>query len=69
MKQIISNDEEFDDFCDDGCIFCKKCEEDNDMHSFTASRNDDNGFATLSFYSTEKLDSDEMRDLLEIFGL
>lgn len=39
------------------------------MHGFTASRNDDNGFTTLSFYSTEKLDSDEMRDLLEIFGL
>lgn len=67
--EVHINDEEFDDFCNDECIFCKECEEDNDMHGFTASRNDDNGFTTLSFYSTEKLDSNEMRDLLEIFGL
>lgn len=69
IYEVHINDEEFDDFCNDECIFCKECEEDNDMHGFTASRNDDNGFTTLSFYSTEKLDSDEMRDLLEIFGL
>lgn len=69
IYEVHINDEEFDDFCNDECIFCKECEEDNDVHGFTASRNDDNGFTTLSFYSTEKLDSDEMRDLLEIFGL
>lgn len=69
IYEVHINDEEFDDLCDDGCIFCKGCEEDNDMHGFTAWRNDDNGFTTLSFYSTEKLGSDEMRDLLEIFGL
>ena len=77
FKKCISNyicevsikDEELDDSCESGCIFCKECEEDDDMHGFTATRNDEDGFSTLSFYSTEKLDSDEMRDLLEIFGL
>ena len=69
IYEVHINDEEFDDFCDNGCLSCKECEEDDDMHGFTASRNDDNGFTTLSFYSTEKLDSNEMRDLLEIFGL
>lgn len=67
--EVSIEDEEYDDLCDDGCIFCKECNEDDDMHGFTATRNDDNGFSTLSFYSTEKLNSDEMRDLLEIFGL
>ena len=70
-------DPEYDGYIDeyiitiyDGEIWCEPLkEEDNDMHGFTASRNDDNGFTTLSFYSTEKLDSDERRDLLEIFGL
>lgn len=69
IYEVHINNEEFDDFCNDECIFCKGYEEDNDMHGFTVSRNDDNGFTTLSFYSTEKLNSDEMRDLLEIFGL
>lgn len=67
--EVSIEDDESEDVCDEECAFCKECNEDDDMHGFTATRNDDNGFTTLSFYSTEKLDSDEMMDLLEIFGL
>lgn len=48
---------------------CPCCECDEDIHGFTASKNDENSYSSISFYSTEKIDADEMRDLLEIFGL
>lgn len=52
------------------CCDCESCCDcDEDMHGFTASKNDENGYSSISFYSTEKIDADEMKDLLEIFGL
>lgn len=57
-----------DDECD--CCNCESCCDcDEDMHGFTASKNNENGYSSISFYSTEKIDADEMKDLLEIFGL
>lgn len=57
-----------DDECP--CCDCESCCEcDEDMHGFTASKNDENGYFSVSFYSTEKIDADEMKDILEIFGL
>lgn len=57
---------------DDGCDCCEECcpyEYDEDMHGFTATRNSEDGYSSVSFYSTEKIDTNEMKDLLEIFGL
>lgn len=57
-----------DDECD--CCNCESCHDCvEDMHGFTASKNDENSYSSISFYSTEKIDADEMKDLLEIFGL
>lgn len=67
--EVSIEDEYFeDDSCSDECIFCNECNEE-DMHGFTATRNDEDSFTSVSFYSTEKFDYDEMMDLLETFGL
>lgn len=58
----------WDDDCD-CCDECYHCECDEDMHGFTATRNSEDGYSSISFYSTEKIDTNEMKDLLEIFGL
>lgn len=60
------NEDDYDDF-DYGLECCDCC--DDDMHGFTAHRNDENGYSSVSFYSTEKIDADEMRDIMRIFGL
>ncbi|WP_024854815.1 hypothetical protein [Mediterraneibacter gnavus] len=64
----------------DECCGCSKfmnrdddddsCEIDGkDCHGFTASKSDDDGYHSVSFYSTERVDHDDMMDLLRIFGL
>lgn len=40
-----------------------------DCHGFTASKSDDDGYHSVSFYSTERVNHDDMMDLLRIFGL
>ena len=42
---------------------------DDNSHGFTASKCDEDGYHTVSFYSTEHVDKDEMMELLRIFGL
>lgn len=66
--------DEFDDYDEDdyndfdyGLECCDCC--DDDMHGFTAHRNDGNGYSSVSFYSTEKLNTGEMKDIMRIFGL
>lgn len=49
---------------DDSCEIDGK-----DCHGFTASKSDDDGYHSVSFYSTERVDHDDMMDLLRIFGL
>ena len=49
---------------DDSCEIDEK-----DCHGFTASKSDDDGYHSISFYSTERVDHDDMMDLLRIFGL
>ena len=54
------NHDDYDDSCEiDG----------KDCHGFTASKSDDDGYHSVSFYSTERVDHDDMMDLLRIFGL
>lgn len=43
------------------------CSEDN-MHGFTASKTDGNAQMWCSFYSSEKLDKDDYKELLREFG-
>ena len=45
----------------------KSCEcscEDN-MHGFTMTKNTDNGYSSISFYSTDKICADEMKHLMD----
>lgn len=45
------------------------CVDNKDMHGFSASKSDDYGYHSVSFYSTERVNHDDMMDLLRIFGL
>lgn len=57
----VNDDDEDDDDYD--------CEMDENCHGFTASKNDEDGYHSVSFYSTECVDHEDMMDLLRIFGL
>lgn len=41
---------------------------DGNLHGFTASKVDDNKYQSYSFYTSEKLNESNIRDLLEEFG-
>lgn len=85
LYDVHIEDEDDFDFCDgcdpfDGeCLGCanfmNRCDDeddyeiDEDCHGFTASKSDDDGYHSVSFYSTERVDHDDMMDLLRIFGL
>lgn len=45
------------------------CDVDENSHGFTASKSDEDGYRSFSFYSTEHIDHEDMMDLLRIFGL
>lgn len=42
---------------------------DRDLHGFTVSKDSEDGYSSLSFYSTEKLCACEIQHLLDIFRL
>lgn len=67
---------EFDDFEfafedeDDDEEDCKlSVDSDGDLHGFTVSKDSEDGYSSLSFYSTEKLCACEIQHLLDIFRL
>ena len=81
---IEDDDDDLDccEYCDPdhdecwGCAnFMNRCDDeddyeiDEDCHGFTASKSDDDGYHSISFYSTEHVDYEDMKDLLRIFGL
>lgn len=43
-------------------------DKDEDIHGFTASKSDDNGYMSYSYYTSEKLDNDDINKMLKIFG-
>ena len=51
----------------DKCVEYSK-DEDGDMHGFTASRSDGNSYFGYSFYTSDKLDMDDIRSLLKDLG-
>ena len=54
------------------CEVCKtKCNElsiDEDSHSFSISKADSNGYTSYSFYSSEKIDKNDVEKILKIIG-
>lgn len=54
---------------DDDNEFDDEYKIDDNSHGFTASKSDDSGYHSVSFYSTERVDHEDMMDLLRIFGL
>ena len=62
------SDEESDDECCNDCnCFCGE-DEDGNVHGFTISKTDDDGYVSCSYYSSEGFDEDDMRDILELLG-
>lgn len=43
-------------------------DKDGDTHGFTASRSDENGYYSYSFYTSEKLDKNDIRKMLKDMG-
>lgn len=78
---IFDEDEEFfefdddddkdddDDYFEDDCDYDVFIDDDDDnMHGFTMTRNTDDSYSSVSFYSTEKLCACELQHLMDIFG-
>ena len=66
-----SDDECEEDPCEECCNDCNCfCDEDEDgnVHGFTVSKTDENGYVSCSYYSSEGFDEDDMRDILELLG-
>lgn len=64
----IRSDEDNED-CDECC----ECDNDDtelteDTHGFTASRSDENGYYSYSFYTSEKLDKNDIQKMLKDMG-
>lgn len=58
--------------CQDKCECCDECydeydeeSDEDDMHGFTVSKSDENGFRACSFYSSEYMDEDMTLKILE----
>ena len=43
-------------------------DKDGDTHGFTASRSDENGYYSYSFYTSEKLDKNDIQKMLKDMG-
>ena len=66
-----SDDEDDEDPCEECCNDCNCfCDEDENgnVHGFTVSKTDENGYVSCSYYSSEGFDEDDMRDILELLG-
>lgn len=73
-------DEEFE--CDGNCEKCELDEtepsdselaaivdEEDNLHGFTYSSSDGNSYHSVSYYTTENLDDDRLKELMEFFGI
>ena len=68
---IFDEDEEFFEFEDeveDDCNCAVSADSDGDMHGFTLQKSSEDGYSSISFYSTEKLCACELQHLMDIFG-
>lgn len=61
--------EDCDCCCDDDSDLVEYSEnKDGDMHGFTASKSDNNRYYSCSFYSSEKLDKNDIQKMLKDMG-
>ena len=76
---IINLEEECD--CEESCCDCCECERhkedncieytktnDSGLHGFTASRTDDKGYYSYSFYTNDSLSKNDIQSMLKEFG-
>lgn len=76
---FVNIDDECD--CDDECCGCCECDcckgnvlvecstdENGDTHGFTASKSDDNGCYSFSYYANNKLTEEDIYSILEEYG-
>lgn len=57
-----------DEFKDD-CDCAVSVDSDGDMHGFTLQKSSEDGYSSISFYSTEKLCACELEHLMDIFRI
>lgn len=70
IYEVSFEEDDFDFTFEDEDGECElSVDSDGDMHGFTVSRNSDDSYSSLSFYSTEKLCACELEHLLDIFRL
>lgn len=71
---VIFDNEDFD--CDEECCKCSEDERhigysttnNGDTHGFTASKSDDNGYYSFSYFSTDILSENDIHTMLKKFG-
>lgn len=64
------DDEDFEFVYDDENCDCNVSVDDNgDMHGFTLQKSSEDGYSSISFYSTEKLCACELEHLMDIFRI
>lgn len=66
-------DEECDEYCPCDCHCSDSCVEysktdDGDIHGFTASKSTDSGYCSYSFYTSDNMSKNDIRDILKEFG-
>lgn len=73
--EVCICDDDNDD-CDDCCENCESCDlelskdknENKNAHGFTASKSDGNSYMSYSFYSSDELSHEDIKEMLKIFG-
>ena len=74
---LIVREREFDAYVEkikknDSKCKCDKCveyskDDDGDIHGFTASKSDEDGYVCYSFYTSENLMKNDIEDILKLF--
>ena len=62
-------DFELEDEFEDDCDCDVSVDSDGDMHGFTLQKSSEDGYSSISFYSTEKLCACELEHLMDIFRI
>ena len=71
IYEVSIFDEDEEDFVFEDCEDCDcnvYVDSDGDMHGFTLQKSSEDGYSSISFYSTEKLCACELQHLMDIFG-
>lgn len=72
IYEVSIFDEDEEDFEFEDCEDCDcnvSVDSDGDMHGFTLQKSSEDGYSSISFYSTEKLRACELEHLMNIFRI